>query len=232
MIIGEQRLGLTRVDSLTLVLTATLIVGTMAGFWRHAVAASPNRIRCGDTGYCESREEIDREVEFSGKVVDLDGKPVIGAEIWFASAPYETLFADAPKPIRQVACTNESWRIFTSNLSRLVTANNTLNWTHFSYLIAKAPGYGCDGLPLAAFEKNPVPSTQRDSLQQGIDRGTVTGRFASHTLKLPPAVGPVNGRLVDLEGRPVAGVVVSVENLRNPDMTLLQEAFENRLAGT
>jgi len=229
LIIGEQRLSLTRVDSLTLVLTATLIVGAMAGFWRHAVAASSDKSdltaalepSSSDTTNAANRGEV----EFSGKVVDMDGKPVIGAEIWFASAPYETLFTDAPKPIRQVACSNDQGE-FSFQIEPLVTAYKTLNWTYFSYLIAKAPGYGCDGLLLAAFEKNPASSIHRDSVQQRIDRGTVTGRFASHTLKLPPAVGPVNGRLVDLEGRPVAGVVVSVENLRNLDMTLLQEAFE------
>ena len=221
----------TRVDSLTLVLTVVLIVGTMAGFWRQSLAAPPDKSDVNssvdaDQAASDATSNDDRqEVEFTGSVVDLDGKSVPGADIWFVADKYEQLFADPLPPIRQVARTDEQGQ-FTLRLKPLKTANPTINWTHFSRLVAKSPVSGFDGMPLVMFEKKPEFSTQRDQMQQRVDRVAGVGRFASRTLRLPPTTSPVQGRLVDLEGRPVGGVKISVDHLDNPDMALLREAFE------
>jgi hypothetical protein len=58
-----------------------------------------------------------------------------------------------------------------------------------------------------------------------IDKVTAAGRYASRKLILPAGVGPVRGKLVDLEGRPLANVAIKIESIERVDLKLLNEAF-------
>ncbi|MBI3864383.1 MAG: hypothetical protein HY290_21065 [Planctomycetia bacterium] len=277
---GEQRLRLTRADSLTLVLVAGLIAATMAGAWHHAFAAlnndtdtkatvatekisgelfgavakttevnenalTPNpgtsdeatATAISDTAIALSTKDADgkeaeadtsEEVEFGGKVVDADGKPVKGAEIWFAAPPPadESNNPAAEGIVRQMGLSDQQGH-FSFRLKPVMgAARDATNWTYAPRVSAKAPGYGFDWLPLAVFEKNPVASARRDEFRQQMDKRVGPERFASQSLKLPPDAGPVRGRLVDLEGRPLADVAVSIESIYNPDVEKLSQAFE------
>jgi protocatechuate 3,4-dioxygenase beta subunit len=245
LLAGEQRLRLTRADSLTLVLVAGLLAGTMAGVWGHASAAPGNDLDKNGTQVSDKAANTNatslgerggvsppvdpalaHDVEFAGRVVDVGGKPVAGAEIWLAAPPKDP---DDPAPrgiVRQMARSDEkgnfSFRHEPVKSERIEPAT----WTHSLQVTAKAAGYGCYGLPLAAFEENPVASAKRDELQQWLDKRLGAGRFAGRTLKLPPEAGPVRGRLLDLEGRALANVMVSIEDIDNPDPALLDQAFE------
>ena len=238
---AEQRLRLTRADSLTLVLVAGLVAGTMAGLWRHALAAPPKDAgtnatqvseKLGNTDATPAGERggvsppVPSEVEFAGNVVDAEGKPMAGAEIWVAAPPIEPDNPAAQGIVRQMARSDEQGKFsFRFEPIRRPGLDAT-TWTHWVQVTAKAAGFGCDWLPLAVFEKNPVPSEKRDELQQRFDGRLGAGFFAGRTLRLPPEAGPVRGRLLDLEGRPRANVTVSVEDIDNPDSALLSQAFK------
>src|SRR5579863_3249791 len=224
---AEQRLRLTRADSLTLVLVCGLLGGTMEGLWRHALAApSKNANVTATVDQNEAGEDNAREAEFGGNVVDAEGQPVAGAEIWLAAPPIEPDGPVAQGIVRQMTRSDEQGK-FSFRLDPVKTrATDAANWTHWVQVTAKAAGYGCDWLPLAVFEKNPAPSEKRDVLQQRFDKRRGAGFFASRTLRLPSEAGPVRGRLLDLEGRPLANVTVSVEDIYNPDPALLSQSFK------
>lgn len=169
------------------------------------------------------------EKAYQGKVVDADGRPMAGVEIWFSVSPYETPSKPAQNAqniLRQVAASDSNGE-FSFRLKPLVnTEEFPLAWRQFAALVAKAPGHGCDWLPLQVFEENPTSSEKRSTLERNIDEFLGRGRFASRTLKLPRQAGPVRGRLIDLEGRPLKGVAVSVEQIQYADLTKLREGFE------
>ena len=166
------------------------------------------------------------EVEFGGTVVDAKGKPVAGAEIWCAAPPHDYQDVAAAGNVRHLTSSDRQGK-FSFRLKPLAGAGlDSENWTFRSQLTAKAAGHGIDWLPLAVFAKNSPLSATRVRLQQNVDKLFGPGRFASQTLELPQQAGPVRGRLLDLEGRPLAGVVVRVENIQRPEITELLEALE------
>lgn len=161
--------------------------------------------------------------EYHGKVVGADGQPLAGAEIWFAVLPYESPGSPAQGTLRRMAA-SDSQGDFSFRLKPIENADQfPIDWTLFAWLAAKAPGHGYDWVPLRGFENGPVASGERITLWQKID-DVSRGRSASRTLKLPREA-PVHGRLVDLEGRPLKGVAVSVERIQNANRALLREGF-------
>lgn len=166
------------------------------------------------------------ESEFVGRVVDKNGKPVASAEIWCAAPPRDYHDKTAPGNVHRLTSSDRQGN-FSFRLKQLEGAGlDASNWTYRCQLTAKAVGYGFDWLPLAVFEKNGEASSDRRQLQQNVDKLFGAGRFASQTLELPKEAGPVRGRLVDLEGRPLAGVRVRVESIQDPEIPALLEAFE------
>ncbi|HEX7448410.1 MAG TPA: M56 family metallopeptidase [Pirellulales bacterium] len=164
------------------------------------------------------------EKEYHGKVVGADGQPLAGAEIWFAVLPYESPGSPAQGTLRRMAA-SDSHGDFSFGLKPLENADQfPIDWTLFAWLAAKAPGHGYDWLPLRSFENGAVASEERITLWQKIDDVLGQGRSANRTLKLPREA-PVHGRLVDLEGRPLKGVAVSVERIQNANRALLREGF-------
>ena len=235
---GTQQLRLTRGDSLMLMLVAGMFVATTAGVWRHATAAPPEKSTQSSNADAGEKPDAQAEksavqpdqtktVAYHGRVVDEEGKPIAGAELWYVlptrmSTPSGEILGSGS--IHKVTATDSD-----GNFSFSVEPPN---WTGPKYavesrcLTAKAPGYGCDWLPLAAFETNPVASEFSDRIREMTDRGLGAGRFASQTLKLPREVGPVLGRLVDLDGRPLADVEICVQYVQRINMDLLKKAFE------
>jgi len=221
-----QRLRLTRGDSLTLLLMIGLIIGTMAGFWRQTFAAPSNNL---DANAVDAKQAVagnSKELEFTGKVVDADDKPVTGAEIWLAFASYRSDDPTIPSTVRKMAMSDQQGDFSFQFEPIKADEGGAARWSPKPRVFAKAAGYGCDWLPLEAFEKNPVSSASRDALEREVDESIGSKQFSSRTLKLPREAGPVSGRLIDLEGNPVPGVVVSIESLENVDLTQMNEAFE------
>lgn len=228
-----QRLRLTRGDSLTLLLFLSLIAGALAGFWRQNVAAPPDKSDANATVPAaekqnDGKQAADRQtkLEFSGKVIDAAGHPVAGAEILVAPSILDSGLDVRGAKIRQFAISDARGHFAFAMEPMKSVGLDPMNWTHRSRVFAKAPGYGCDWLPLQVFQTNPVSSLKRDELQQNFDKHYGPGRFASQSLKLPLEAGPVRGRLIDLEGHPLVGVSVSVESILNPDPVEVSRAFE------
>src|SRR5262249_44939491 len=129
-------------------------------------------------------EEGDR-VEVSGRVVDPDGKPVAGAKVFFAR--YILGLRNPPPP----AVTSDAEGRFRLRVSRA--------------------GYQED------YEKAQWLRGAVVALGKGFAPGWVGGDNAEQltdvTVKLARDV-PIEGRVVDLQGRPVAGVSVQVRSVR------------------
>jgi len=117
-------------------------------------------------------------VEVKGRVLGPDGKPVPGAKLHILDGDGRH---DAPQ-----ASTNAdgsfAFRLDPPPIS-----------FHYRYLLAAAPGFGCDW--------SIVPAVQSDR---------------EHVLRLPSDV-PITGRVIDLEGKPVAGAKVRVETIEKTE---------------
>ncbi|PYK13092.1 MAG: hypothetical protein DME65_02730, partial [Verrucomicrobia bacterium] len=228
-LIGEQCLRLTRADSLTLVLMVGLLAAALAGMWCHASAATEVAkeqltARGNEASDAPQVNDVTAE-QFFGAVVDTNGKPVPGAEIWLAVAAGDYDPA-ARGTVRELARTDEQGKFSFRLAPTIQDRPQTIKWTHEPQLLAKAAGYGCDWCPLAMFESDPVPSPMRDGVQQAVDKILGPGRFASRTLTLPSQASLIQGRLVDLEGKPLPKVAVCVESILHPDLKVLEEAFK------
>jgi hypothetical protein len=138
-------------------------------------------------------------------VLDPDGKPVAGANVyllgWFL---YRTTGGKTEPVAEGKSAADGSYEI-TWSISKLERA-------------AWGRGYAESHTAVAAFAKGFGPAWQTIpdlSRQEGV------------TLKLVPDDVPVAGRVVDLQGRPIAGVKVAVHRIRAPkagDLTAWLEA--------
>ncbi|MES2790828.1 MAG: M56 family metallopeptidase [Planctomycetota bacterium] len=262
----ERQTGLTRGDSLTLVLLAVILGVTLVGVWQQAVAESPDQRQAnvkpeGSAQFPSSKAEAAKigsklvaenlnaqispppanaaplnaaptnggntndnakEIEYSGTVLDMDGKPFAGAEIWILLMGRLNDDPSFPGMVKRLTRSGADGK-FSFRIHRIPRSSPRI--------IAKAPGYCLDWMPLAAFENNPVDLKNRDFHQQRVDKALGAGRFASRTLKLMREAGPVQGRLVDLKGQPLSGVTVTVRYLSSLDFAMLKQAFEDSAKG-
>jgi hypothetical protein len=169
------------------------------------------------------RDDAMAPVSYSGRVETPEGQPLAGAKIWLAMPSY---VEDKAGLLRELATADEQGRFHVTldtEMARLVRKRFSHLHTIF---VATAEGRGLDWMLLDAFEDNPTPSDQRDTLQAKVDQSLGAGRFASRTLKLRTAETPIRGRLLDLDGHPLPNVMVLVERLQQPDIPLLLKAFK------
>jgi beta-lactamase regulating signal transducer with metallopeptidase domain len=226
---GNRPLSRTLNRSVTLLLVALIlpIVAVAAALKPAGVSSTDNDSAKPQAAEPSDNAATSEEKEYRGKVVGADGQPLAGAEIWFAMSPHDELAANAPRGTLRRMAVSDLRGDFSFRLKPVENAQQfPIEWTKFAAIIAKAPGHGLDWLPLVVFEQDAVSSEERIKLQQTIDKAVGAGRFAARTLRLPREAGPVRGRLVDLEGRPLKGVAVMLEYLQNPDLALLHEGFE------
>jgi RNA polymerase sigma factor (sigma-70 family) len=128
------------------------------------------------------KEERPETVRFSGRVLDPDGKPVLGAKL---------LFLD-----RWEGLPNKVWAMSGADGGFQFTAHRPLanrGWGmpgENIHVMAAGPGYGF-----------------------GVARLSKPEAAANLTLRLVKDDVPIRGRVLNLEGRPVSGVRVSVNEL-------------------
>jgi 5-hydroxyisourate hydrolase-like protein (transthyretin family) len=133
-----------------------------------------------------ARETKGEPVVVSGRVLDPDGRPVAGAKV----APCLPAFnPGTPSEGRAVGTTCAPDGSFRFEIPRtdFNTVEQDTPWSKAT-VVAAAPGYGPGWV---SFDR----------------AGAATGL----TLKLVKDDVPINGRVLDLEGQPVAGVTVRVE---------------------
>jgi RNA polymerase sigma factor (sigma-70 family) len=146
-------------------------------------------------------------VGFSGQVVDPDGKPVKNAKV-FLSAP---LRKGPSLPLEATTGADGRYR-FTVRKDEFQTSNYPEPWK-FAAPVALADGYAL-GLPQMSFDK---PWSGGDML-----------------IKLVRDDVPITGRILDLQGKPVAGVRVRVRGIQWPaggDLTDYLKALKARKEG-
>jgi RNA polymerase sigma factor (sigma-70 family) len=136
-----------------------------------------------------SKPEQAKTVEFRGQVVDPDGKPFAGAKVYLAyPAPKKP-----PIPARATSDVEGRFR-FRVARSDFERSDKPAPWTQ-AVVVATAKDYG-----LGLSEMLAVPSESNTTLMLGLAKDDA----------------PLSGRVLDLQGKPVAGVTVRVHGLYAP----------------
>jgi RNA polymerase sigma factor (sigma-70 family) len=181
-------IGKTKVAA-AIVLTVSMLTG--AGLWAYrgaaASAVAPPQVAAkekADRPNPRSPQEEKRPtVEVGGQVLDPDGKPVRGAKLLF-------LWWGAKLPHKVWATSNSEGR-FRFAAPQAQTANAGWEMPRSEvFIVAAAEGYG---FAVARLNKPEAA--------------------ANVTLRLVKDDVPIRGRVLDLEGRPVAGVRVRINDL-------------------
>jgi beta-lactamase regulating signal transducer with metallopeptidase domain len=131
--------------------------------------------------------------EYAGRVVNPEGKPVIGAKMHLSYVSYH---GQAPPAIRATSDAEGRFRIETRKVDFVDTTYDT-PWTT-TQVVATAAGFG---LGWADASKDEHSNTDPRNL----------------TIRLAREDTPITGRLVDLEGRPVAGATIRPLEVREPE---------------
>jgi len=138
--------------------------------------------------------------EIDGRVMGADGKAVAGAQIyWFRTRVHDL----EPMTPRLIATTDDAGK-FRFTPPAAVDKNETASWSFTDRIVIKAPGHGVFITNPSALRAKAFPSIA-NSLP-GVTAGAVT---------LPAAGQPIRGRLVDIDGRPIAGALVRTRYLND-----------------
>jgi beta-lactamase regulating signal transducer with metallopeptidase domain len=225
-----QRLRLTRGDSMTLLLIAALTVGAIAGVWRRAAAETSSAPISASVALMTQdgvsapdkakREVADRndESEFSGKVVDTnqsakseiavrgvvlkpDGKPAAGAVVRAASmaewSSWDLAVAtDLKSPLSETIA--DSQGLFSIRFPRHPFGDVSGFDEHWRDIWKKTQ----IAASLTGFGPTWVTCGDIDTTQP-------------LTLRLVEDL-PLRGRVINLEGRPIAGISVKVSAPQSP----------------
>ncbi len=146
----------------------------------------------------ERHRAVSRTIVYSGKVLDSDGKPMPSAKLELG---YRTWgYRDPPPALPVWTC--DAQGIFRIELERSLVAlievkSRTLGNAVFLQLLAFAKGYGPAWIE--------VKSSDFD---------------AELEFELPKDDVPIVGKVIDLEGRPIAGAKVSVLSIVQPNRGL------------
>jgi RNA polymerase sigma factor (sigma-70 family) len=129
-----------------------------------------------------------KTVTLTGRVLDPDGKPVAGAKLYLLDY---AAGGKAPA-VREVTAADGRFRFAVAEGDVTLNHGYVDPWQHL-FLVATAEGYG------PALSKVGKP-----------------GGAEERTLRLAKDDVPIRGRVIDLEGRPVAGATIRVDSLRLP----------------
>jgi RNA polymerase sigma factor (sigma-70 family) len=192
-----------------LMLTATLLAG--AGAWACGTLAMPQPAETPAPPHpaqaqkpATSREEKSESVTVGGQVLGPDGKPVRGARVYLPNLK--------SKQLRALATSDAAGRFRFQVRPADVWLTQFLRepWRGV-YVVAVAEGYG----PAIAAVGDPAKA---DKL----------------TLRLAKDDVAIKGRVLDLQGKPVAGVAVRVDGIGVPkkgDLTAFLEDLKGRSGG-
>jgi beta-lactamase regulating signal transducer with metallopeptidase domain/protocatechuate 3,4-dioxygenase beta subunit len=165
-------------------------------------------------------EKVSWPRKFSGHVTDSDGHPIGQAKILLIWGAFSEI--GRPMDLCEVA-RSDARGDFAFEITRQAWVERKLDEP--AQVLAQAPDYGLDLLPLETFDIQRVDSRKRERLQRDVDQTDGAGRIVRRTLKLRPEQS-IHGRLVDLEGRPLPNVMVSAESIWNLKIEKLLKAFE------
>jgi protocatechuate 3,4-dioxygenase beta subunit len=199
---------LTKAKIATVALLALALIATSAGVLAHQTLAAegqPAESRKPEPAAVKppAADEKADGIEVSGRVVDPDGRPFAGAKVFFARF---ILLGGGPQPPAVTSDAEGRFRLYVS-------------WTGYPEKDMKAlwmrgavvaVGQGC-GFGWA-----------------GTDNAE---KLANLTIKLAKDV-PIQGRVIDLQGKPIAGVSVQVRGVRcredGGDLKAFVEALQTK----
>jgi RNA polymerase sigma factor (sigma-70 family) len=130
--------------------------------------------------------EVKESATYSGRVLDPEGKPVVGAKLYLLYFTPKEL----PIPVRSTSDKDGRFR-FTVARKDFDQSSSARPWDE-AIVVATAKGYGL-GLPEMRL-RMPVLTTD-------------------WKLQLSKDDVPITGRIIDLQGKPIAGVSVSIHEL-------------------
>jgi beta-lactamase regulating signal transducer with metallopeptidase domain/protocatechuate 3,4-dioxygenase beta subunit len=131
----------------------------------------------------QSATTPEKPIVIVGQVLDPEGRAVAGAEVALQGHRWEW-FQSRPDPDRTKTDAQGNFRLEVSKSQ--FSDGKPKNWAKLARLVARAPGYGMAGMHFS-------------DLQPGIPA----------KIRLVPDQ-PIEGRIVDLEGNPVAGAKIDI----------------------
>jgi RNA polymerase sigma factor (sigma-70 family) len=146
-----------------------------------------------------SRDRAAQTVQVSGRVLDPDGKPVAGAKMYWMDGAPES----AEPAMRAVSKADGIFEFQATRPKELDP--NRGRWWLAPIVVAVAPGFGPDWAPVGNETKGDL------------------------TLRLVRPGSPIRGRVLNLEGQPLAGVTVrvnAIEATPEEDLTALLKAWK------
>jgi hypothetical protein len=169
--------------------------------------AKPQAARAAD----DAKEETGDPVEVSGRVVDPDGKPVAGAKVFFARSMFD--LRDEPPPAPPTVTSDAEGRFRLSVSRSGYKAHDKYEKEHWlrGAVVAVGKGHG-----------------------PGFVRADNAEKLGNVIVKLVKDV-PIEGRVVDLEGKPIAGARVQVRSFAGddgPDLKPFVESLQKKGASS
>jgi RNA polymerase sigma factor (sigma-70 family) len=204
---GAMFLTKTKI-AVALLLAAGVLIAGAAAVARETsppkteAASPPLQVAVATEGARPAPKEDREKVRYAGHVLGADGKPVAGARLYL-------LYATS-RPLNVLATSDEKGQ-FDITLARDDFDRSSLAapWEN-AEVIAVAEGHGL-GL-VKSVRGNPAPRTDL-------------------TVRLARDDAPLTGRIVDLEGKPIAGVTVRVQGVVAPsagDLDAFVKALEDK----
>ena len=153
------------------------------------------------TGKLESRQndKKERAQKIFGGVVGADGKPVAGAKMYWIKW---SMRGDQPAP-QLVATTDQKGEFAFVFPGIASNEGRTIDQMQSYHVVVVAPGHGM--AYLSAYDFRPTDPIS------AIAKAIANGR-PGITVTLPPDA-PIKGRVVDVDGQPVANVRVSIRGI-------------------
>lgn len=175
-----------------------------------------------------------RYKSYSGRVIGEDGKPIANATLW-ASRTF-SMESVLPKKVAKISLgkTNaqgafhveidETWLNAFRPAGSSIPSSNAQVLSVIS-IVAQAQDHGLAGLPMLVFADG-VPLSEMEGLQNQVDETFGEGYFKKRTIRLPQLSRVAKGRLLDLQGEPIANVSVTLEAIESPNAANLLTALE------
>ncbi|WP_146446526.1 M56 family metallopeptidase [Botrimarina colliarenosi] len=169
-----------------------------------AAAAPPDKA-WADPSEDDATDRQDKQAsktkEESGIVVGPDGKPIAGAEFYYFHTRVHDIEPMAP---RLLATTDANGRFRFPAPAVELAEDAPASWSYSQWIVVRAPGYGF------AVERPGYLGKSRPRSNPVTVIGAALSALASQTVIELPAEGePLRGRVIDIDGNPVAGAKIT-----------------------